>query len=174
MSNCEELLEGLIEPIGDMNDDHQTEYKRERLAALVLGGQAKQYLGKNVSAEDVDNMDSQEINRLYTRYEARLGSCMTKTLGQTAIQLYSTIAGKFLPIPQISVPMLANDLEADPFVSHALTTTACELYYRYGFYLAPLTAAMTTVKYCQFGNKETLDNKDGERIESTSNCGKES
>ena len=28
--------------------------------------------------------------------------------------------------------MLACDLEADPFVSHALTTTACELYYRCG------------------------------------------
>ena len=53
MSNCEELLEGLIEPI-DTNDDHQTEHKRERLAALVLGGQAKQYLGKNVSAEDTE------------------------------------------------------------------------------------------------------------------------
>ena len=130
MSNCEELLEGLALPAGDTNDDHQTEYKRERLAVLVLNGQAKQYLGKNVSAEEIDNMDSQEINRLYTRYEARLGSCMTKTLGQTAIQLYSTIAGKFLPIPQISVPMLANDLEADPFVSHALTATACEFYYR--------------------------------------------
>ena len=115
--------------------------------------------------EEIDSADSQKIERLYTHYEARLGSSMTKTLGQTAIQLYSTIAGKFLPIPKMSVPMLASDLEADPFVSHALTTTACELYYRYGFYLLPLTAAITTVKYCQFGNKETLDNNDGERSE---------
>ena len=143
MSNCEDLLDGLIEPI-DI-DDHQTERKREWLAALVLGGQAKQYLSKNVSAEEIDNMDSQEIDRLYTHYEACLDSRMTKTLAQTTIQLYSSIAGKFLPIPQMSVPMLASDLEADPFVSHALTTTACELYYRYGFYLAPLAAVITTV-----------------------------
>ena len=68
-----------------------------------------------------------------------------KTLGQIAIQLYSSKAGKFLSVPQIWVPMLACDLEADLNVSHALTTTACELYYQYGFYLALLTAAMTTV-----------------------------
>ena len=67
--------------------------------------------------------------------------------------------------------MSASDLKADPFVTHTLTTTACELYYKYGFYF--MTAAMTTVKYCQFGNMETVDNNDdgGERSpDSTSNC----
>ena len=98
----------MIEPIddtNDTNDERNDERKRERLAALVLGGQAKQYLGKNVSAEEIDSIDPQNLDRLYTRCEARLGSSMTKTLGQTAIQLYSSIAGKSLPIPQMSVPL---------------------------------------------------------------------
>ena len=69
-------------------------------------------------------------------YETQLRSSMTKTLGQVAIQLYSTAIGRFLPIPPESQPKLASDLEADPFVSHAMTTAACELYYRYGFYMA--------------------------------------
>ena len=46
-----------------------------------------------------------------------------------------------------------EDLESDPFVDHALTSTACELYYRYGKLLAPITAALTTVKYCRFGHQ---------------------
>ena len=173
--NCEELLmleknNGAVSEVPTQNcveqqqllmvdDPAKLEKKRERLASIALGGQSRQYFGKNVSAADVDNMNPQEIDKLYTRYEARLGASMTKTLGQAAIQLYATIAGRFLPIPVEKQHFLASDLEADPFVSHAMTTAACELYYRYGFYMAPLTAAMTTMKYCQFGQKEIDSNK---------------
>ena len=41
--------------------------------------------------------------------------------------------------------------ESDPFVGHALSCATCELYHRYGMFLAPLTAALTTLKHCQFG-----------------------
>ena len=33
-------------------------------------------------------MTPEEINKLYCRYEARLGACMTKTLGNSIINLY--------------------------------------------------------------------------------------
>ena len=55
----------------------------------------------------------------------------------------------FLPIE--NQPGLIADLEGDPFVGHALSSATCELYHRYGMFLVPLTAAMTTLKYCQFG-----------------------
>ena len=53
------------------------------------------------------------------------------------------------------------DLEDDPFVEHALTTACCEMYYRYGMYLAPLTAAMTTAKHCRFGDRACTETKHG-------------
>ena len=49
---------------------------------------------------------------------------------------------------------LVADLEQDPFVSSALQIACCELYYRYGMYLAPLTAALTTAKHCDWGRVE--------------------
>ena len=45
-------------------------------------------------------------------------------------------------------PLLVADLEQDPFVSSAIQTACYELYYRYGMYLASLTAALTTAKHC--------------------------
>ena len=78
---------------------------------------------------------------------------MTKTLGKAALQLYTAVATMFLPIPPENRQPLMEDLESDPFVDHALTSTACELYYRYGKLLAPITAALTTAKYCQFGHQ---------------------
>ena len=74
-------------------------HKRERLAALAAGGQAKQYLGRNCTVDQIDGMADDEIEKLYTRYEARLGAAMTKTLGAAALQLYSAVASKIFPIP---------------------------------------------------------------------------
>ena len=62
--------------------------------------------------------------------------------------------GWFLPIPAENQPGLIADLEADPFVGHALSSATCELYHRYGMFLAPLTAALTIIEYCQFGHRD--------------------
>ena len=71
---------------------------RERLAALCAGGRARQYLGKALSVDQVDNMEDEEVEKLYGRYEARLGAAMTKTLGAAALQLYTSVVSMFLPI----------------------------------------------------------------------------
>lgn len=69
---------------------HAKQQKRERLAGLVAGGQAKQYLGagQSLTVDKIDKMSDAEIEKYYSRYEARLGAAMTKTLGQAALQLY--------------------------------------------------------------------------------------
>ena len=61
----------------------------------------------------------------------------------------------FLPIPAENQPVLIAHLEGDPFVGHALTCSSatCEVYHRYGMYLAPLTTASNTIKHCQFGHR---------------------
>ena len=130
--------------------EKDAEKHRERLAALAAGGQAKQYglvvKGTALTADQVDLLAEDEVEKLYTRYEARLGSAMTKTLGQAALQLYAGAASKFLPILPENQPALVADLETDPFIG--LTSAVCELYHRYGMYLAPFTALLTTAKLC--------------------------
>ena len=78
---------------------------------------------------------------------------MTKTLGKAALQLYTTVATMFLPLPPENQQPLMEDLESDLIVDRVLNRTACELYYRYGNLLAPITVALTTAKYCQFGHR---------------------
>ena len=148
------------------NANAKLENHRERLIALVVGGKAKVYLGKEVSVDKIDSTSNEEISRLYTRYESRLGATMTKTLGQAILQLYARAAGWGLPIPPASQNLLYTDLENDPFVGHALTSVTCELYHKYGMYLAPITTALTTARYCEFKQKDLVNNN-GER---ESNC----
>ena len=63
---------------------------RGRLAAIAVGGQAGQYglvvCGKAVTADQIDALDNTEIEKMYARYEARLGAAMTKMLGSAALQ----------------------------------------------------------------------------------------
>ena len=65
----------------------EQEYKRERLLALAAGGQSAQYLCKAYSIDQIESMSEDNIIKLYSRYEARLGSIMTKTLGKKPCNL---------------------------------------------------------------------------------------
>jgi hypothetical protein len=124
--------------------------KRERLAALAAGGQAKLYLGRALTPEHIDAMTEDEIAKLYTRYEMRLGAEMTQTLGKSALQLYVAIANRYLPIDDLN--SLQADLEKDPFARHALSAASCQVYHKYGMYLAPITVGLTTLRHCHFGH----------------------
>ena len=120
----------------------------------------------------MDGMSNEEVEKLYARYESRLGATMTKTLGQSICSLYARAAGRCLPIPVSSQDSLRTDLENNPFVGHALTTITCELYHKYGMYLAPITAALTTARYCEFKQINTNNNRDGDNTAcGESNCG---
>ena len=130
-----------------------TAAQHERLATIAAGGQARQYVGKAWTVEEIDALGDDEVGKLYARYEARLGAAMTKTLGRAALQLYTAAASLLLPIPPENQQPLMKDLESDPFVGQALNMTACEAYHWYGKWLAPITAALTTAKYCQFGHQ---------------------
>ena len=130
---------------------------RERLAALAAGGRARQYLGKALSVDMVDSMGEEEVERLYSRYEGRLGAAMTKTLGAAGLQLYISVASSLLPIPREEQPKLLAELESDPFVEHAVSSATCELYHRFGMYLAPLTAGLATMKHCRFEDGACID-----------------
>ena len=96
---------------------------------------------------------------------------MTKTLGSAALQLNAGMVPMFLPIPPENQPGLIADLEGDPFVGHALSSATCELYHRYGMFLAPLTTALTTIKHCQFGHRCPAVISDGNQADGVEPAG---
>ncbi|CAC5387585.1 unnamed protein product [Mytilus coruscus] len=155
--NAEELLsEKIVENI-NIDDDKQDK-KRERLSSVVAGGNSKQYLGKELQLSDIDKMTPEQIDKLYCKYEARLGASMTKTLGNSFINLYVMGVSKYFKV--VDPPKLIQDLEEDPFLNNALTNTCCELYYRYGMFLVPFTTILTTAKHIEPLPSIDFKNKD--------------
>ena len=92
--------------------------KRERLVACILSGNSKQYLGKEYTEQQINEMDCNSINTLINRYESVLSAQMTKSLGKSIINLCPNVACSVLGVG--NQQELSTDLESDPFLNTAL------------------------------------------------------
>ena len=87
-----------------------------------------------------------------------------KSLGKSIINMYSMGACSALGIRNQEA--LSEDLENGPFLNSALQRFTCEMYYRFGSFLAPLSVGIiTSIHYLSERNKNgecgTGDNKNG-------------
>ena len=126
-------------------EDNDVRDKRERLVACVLSGNSKMYLGKEYTEEQINKMDCNDVNTLFSRYESVLSAQMTKSLGKSIINLYSNIACSVLGVG--NQQELSTDSESDPFLNTALQRFTCDLYYGFGVLLAPVSVGIITGKH---------------------------
>ena len=126
-------------------EDNDVRDKRERLVACVLSGNSKMYLRKEYTEQQINEMDYNSINTLLNRYESILSARMTKSLGKRVINLYSNVICSVLGIG--NQQELSTDLECDPFLNTAMQRFTCDLYYRFGALLAPVSVGIITGKH---------------------------
>ena len=126
-------------------EDNDIKDKRERLVACVLSGNSKMYLGKEYTEQQINEMDCNSIDAFLNRYKSGLSAQMTKSLGKSIINLYSNIACSVLGVGNHQE--LSTDLECDPFLNTAMQRFTCDLYYRFGALLAPVSVSIITGKH---------------------------
>ena len=85
------------------------------------------------------------MEKLFNNYEAKLSGQMVKSLGCSIIDMYSMGACSVLGITNQDA--LSEDLENDPFLNSALQRFTCELYCRFGSFLAPLSVGIITSRH---------------------------
>ena len=125
-------------------EENDARDKRDRLITCVLSGNSKQYLGKEYTGQQINEMDCNNVNTLINRYESVLSAQMTKSFGKSVINLYSNIPCSLLGVG--NQQDLSNDLECDPFLNTALQRFTCDLYYHFGAFLAPVSVGIITGK----------------------------
>ena len=126
-------------------EDNDIRDKRERLVACVLSGNSKMYLGQEYTEQQINEMHYNSINTRLNRYESVLSAQMTKSLGKSVINLYSNIACSVLGVG--NQQELSTDLESNPFLNTAMQRFTCDLYYRFGAMLAPVSVGIITGKH---------------------------
>ena len=100
------------------------------------------------------------MEKLFINYKAKLSGQMVKSLGKSIINMSSM--GAFSALGIRNQEALSKDLENDPFLNSALQIFTCELYYRFGLFLAPLSVGIITSKH--YLSEHT---KNGERTSGT-------
>ena len=151
-------------------EDNDIRDKRERLVTCVLSGNSKMYLGKEYTEQQINEMDYNSINTLLNRYESVLSVQMTNSLGKNVINLYSNIACSVLGLG--NQQELSTDLERDPFLNTAMQRFTCDLYYRFGALLAPVSVGLITGKHCAKNSITKLNDRSnsGTCDPATRNC----
>ena len=154
-------------------EDNDVRDKRERLVACVLSGSSKIYLGKEYTEEQINEMHCNSINTLLNRYESILSTQMTKSLGKGVINLYSNLACSVMGVG--NQQDLSDDLECDPFLNTALQRLTCDLYYRFGALLAPLSVGIISgMHYTKNSSVKLYGSSENRNCESgkTGDCNK--
>ena len=147
-------------------EDNDVRDKRERLVACVLSGNSKMYLGKEYTEQQINEMDYNSISALLNRYDSVLSSQMTKSLRKSIINLYSNLACSLLGVR--NQQKLSTDLECDPFLNTAMQRFTCNLYYRFGALLAPISVGIITGKH--YAKNSITKLNDGTCDTATRNC----
>ena len=156
------LAEELIINLG--YETPQSDTKHQKLLKYVLTRNSELYLGKVYTEDQLTKLSEEEVEKLFNNYEAKLSGEMVKSLGKSIINMYSMGACSSLGIRNQEA--LSEDLENDPFLNSALRRFTCELYYRFGLFLVPLSIGIITSRHYlsernKNGERGTGDNKNG-------------
>ena len=143
----------------------QSDSKRQKPLKCILTRNSKLYLGKVNTEEKINGLSNKEVDKLFSNYEAKLSAQMVKSLGKSIINMYSMGACAALGISIQDA--LSEDLENNPFLNSALQRFTCELYYRFGLFLAPLSIGLITSRHylseCNKNGGTSGDNKSDDR-----------
>ena len=101
--------------------------------------------GKAYTKEQINKLSAEKVDKFFNNYEAKLSDQMVKFLGKSIINMYSMGACAALGISNQGA--LSEDLENDPFLNSALQRFSCELYYRFGSFLAPLIVGLIASRH---------------------------
>ena len=85
------------------------------------------------------------MEKLFNNYEAKLSGQMVHSLGCSIINMY--LMGACAALGISNQDALSEDPENDPFLNYALQRFTCELYYRFGLFLAPLSVGIITSRH---------------------------
>ena len=101
-------------------------------------------MGKAYTEEQVNKLSAEEVDKLFSNYEAKLSGQMVKSLGKSIIRMY--LMGARTVLGMTNQDELSENLEYDPFLNSALQRLTCKPYYRFGSFLAPLSVVVITVR----------------------------
>ena len=137
---------------GDVED------QKESLVILASLGTTKEYLGVEMSLEEIHKLPDKEVEKYFNRYQKVAGQKMANGLVDSAISTATKVISCFLPIDDTEE--LCYDLQNDELVKRELSNIAGLLVVRGGRLVALGSALFQVVRHIKF-NRDS-DSETGE------------
>ena len=137
---------------------------REQLAILVASGNCKEFLGVELTQEQIKRLSKKDVEKYFKRYETSISSKTCEAIVDGFLQLSCRGLAYFLPLDQ---EKLLNNLKKDFMVKRELYVIAGGLYLRYGGYMAAASAVLLTLNNLKLEDENLDENleKNLEKIE---------
>ena len=113
-----------------------------------------------MTTKEIEQLDEEEIKKLYARYEVVLGGLITRQLKHHMCFAYSRAVSFICPTLNCEIkdiPGLTTSLSEGHFIDLALSSLTCKLYHEYGHLLAPIEAAIITSSHLSAATKPPLE-----------------
>ena len=141
-------------------------YKRH-LETLVVTGRCKEFLGKHLTLDDLDKMNSDEIKKWYNLYVAAQGSKLTNHLNHTLIKAYSKTCSHFFNIDDED--KLVEDLNNDFLLRNELSKWGGYLALKLGPTMSLISTSLITFSHIDTLSREQSSNDHRNQSDETTN-----
>ena len=150
MTDIDKIVADAI-AVNDTKPEEGGEDLRDRLVGIAVAGKSQEFLGKNITSDEIERLDQNELRKLYARYENRMGGLVTKSLKRHVVVAYTKLVGWLLPKSLViaDTDALEVSLNEGPFIDIALEKWSCGMYHRFGHMLGPLEAVLLTGNHIQ-------------------------
>ena len=155
MSNPVEYVQSKQDNNSVENSDEklsETEINRESLAILASLGSTKEYLGEELSLEDIKKLKEADVLKYYNRYQSVLGKQLHKGLIESFIRTAVKGLSYFLNFDDTEE--LSKGLQKDELVKRELALISGQLVLRGGRFVALGSGLFHVIKHIDFSTKE--------------------
>ncbi len=147
MEEKKKVMEELgILPVNEenINTDISSSMYKEHLSLLIVRGRSKEYLGKNFSLSDLDQMPPKELERYYKLYEAKQFAKINESFTHFVINGYTKVCELLIKPEQKQLKKLNNELKNDYLVTNQLEQWTSYFSYKLGGLMPLISASMIT------------------------------
>ena len=134
----------------DSPDD--LESKRESLSILASLGTTKEFLGVEMSLDDIKKLLTKDVEKYYLRYQTILGKQLSTSLVDSAVLAASKVVSMVVSIDDTE--QLYQDLKSDEIIKRELSSFAGLLILKGGRLVALASAFFQVTKHINIGKQE--------------------
>ena len=129
------------------------------LEILVATGKTKDFLGKQLTFQDLDNLNEKELLKYHRIYQTALAVRVNDTFSKIAIKTYCGLVSWFLPLDDKE--NLYSDLRNDYILMNELDKWIGWLSLRMGGLMAVASTSLLTVGHCEIKGEQKLQEING-------------